>query len=96
CFIQNSTDGILRPQDSYLLSGGIKTLALRMIQVSRYPVAVSEMLSERPNVERVYHLSLKDHLKHGVQERQASGHTGVVSFVVKDVDAAKGVIRGTE
>ncbi|ANZ34249.1 bifunctional cystathionine gamma-lyase/homocysteine desulfhydrase [Staphylococcus carnosus] len=95
-FIQNSTGGVLGPQDSYLLIRGIKTLGLRMEQVSSNAVAVTEMLSEHPNVEAVYHPSLKDHLNHDVQERQASGHTGVISFVVKDVDAAKAVIRETE
>ena len=95
-FIQNSTGGVLGPQDSYLLIRGIKTLALRMDQVSKNAVAVTNMLVEHPKVEVVYHPSLKDHPNHDIQERQASGHTGVVSFVVPDVESAKAVIKNTK
>ncbi len=95
-FIQNSTGGVLGPQDSYLLIRGIKTLGLRMEQVSRSAVAVSEMLANHPKVEKVYHPSLKDHPNHDIQARQATGHTGVVSFVVPDIESAKAVIRNTK
>ncbi|RIN50861.1 bifunctional cystathionine gamma-lyase/homocysteine desulfhydrase [Staphylococcus simulans] len=95
-FIQNSTGGVLGPQDSYLLIRGIKTLGLRMEQVSRSAVAVAKMLAEHPNVQKVYHPSLESHPNHDVHENQASGHTGVVSFVVSDIDEAKAVIRETE
>lgn len=95
-FIQNSTGGVLGPQDSYLLIRGIKTLGLRMEQVSRSAVAVAKMLAEHPNVQKVYHPSLESHPNHDVHESQASGHTGVVSFAVSDIDAAKAVIRETE
>lgn len=95
-FIQNSTGGVLGPQDSYLLIRGIKTLGLRMEQVSRSAVAVAKMLAEHPNVQKVYHPSLESHPNHDVHESQASGHTGVVSVVVSDIDAAKAVIRETE
>lgn len=95
-FIQNSTGGVLGPQDSYLLIRGIKTLGLRMEQVSRSAVAVAKMLAEHPNVQKVYHPSLESHPNHDVHENQASGQTGVVSFVVSDIDAAKAVIRETE
>lgn len=95
-FIQNSTGGVLGPQDSYLLIRGIKTLGLRMEQVSRSAVAVAKMLAEHPNVQKVYHPSLESHPNHDIHESQTSGHTGVVSFVVPDIDAAKAVIRETE
>ena len=93
-FISNSTGGVLGPQDSYLLVRGIKTLGLRMEQINRNVKAI-EMLQNHPSVQQVFHPSIKDHLNHDIHAAQASGHTGVVAFEVKDTEAAKQLIRET-
>ncbi|OFM39135.1 cystathionine gamma-synthase [Staphylococcus sp. HMSC068D08] len=92
-FISNSTGGVLGPQDSYLLVRGVKTLGLRMEQINRNVTSIIEMLQQHPAVQQVFHPSIKTHLNHDVHLAQASGHTGVVAFEVKDTELAKRVIR---
>lgn len=95
-FIQNSTGGVLGPQDSYLLIRGIKTLGLRMEQIQRNAQALVELLQQHGAVEHVYHPSIESHKNSDVHAQQADGHTGVVSFVVADTEAAKKVISNTQ
>ncbi|QEX29620.1 bifunctional cystathionine gamma-lyase/homocysteine desulfhydrase [Staphylococcus lugdunensis] len=92
-FISNSTGGVLGPQDSYLLVRGVKTLGLRMEQINRNVTSIIEMLQQHPAFQQVFHPSIKTHLNHDVHLAQASGHTGVVAFEVKDTELAKRVIR---
>ena len=94
-FISNSTGGVLGPQDSYLLIRGIKTLGLRMEQINRNVEGIVKMLQEHPSVQQVFHPSIESHLNHDIHIAQASGHTGVVAFEVKDTEAAKQLIRET-
>lgn len=91
-FIQNSTGGVLGPQDSYLLIRGIKTLGLRMEQVQRNTLAIVDMLQQHSAVKQVFHPSISDHLNHDIHEAQSEGHTGVVAFEVADIESAKKVI----
>ena len=91
-FIQNSTGGVLGPQDSYLLIRGIKTLGLRMEQVQRNTLAIIDMLQQHSAVKQVFHPSISDHLNHDIHEAQSEGHSGVVAFEVADIESAKKVI----
>ena len=91
-FIQNSTGGVLGPQDSYLLIRGIKTLGLRMEQVQRNTLAIIDMLQQHSAVKQVFHPSISDHLNHDIHEAQSEDHTGVVAFEVADIESAKKVI----
>lgn len=95
-FIQNSTGGVLGPQDSYLLIRGIKTLGLRMEQVQKNTLAIIEMLQSHPTVQQVFHPSIDDHINYEIHKNQADGHTGVVAFEVKDIEIAKAVIRNSQ
>lgn len=92
-FIQNSTGGVLGPQDSYLLIRGIKTLGIRMEQVQRNTLEIIAMLQEHNAVRQVFHPSIATHLNHDIHQRQAEGHTGVVAFEVADIKSAKQVIK---
>lgn len=95
-FIQNSTGGVLGPQDSYLLIRGIKTLGLRMEQVQKNTLAIIDMLQGHAAVQQVFHPSIEMHLNYSVHKEQADGHTGVVAFEVKDIELAKAVIRKSQ
>ncbi|PNZ11361.1 cystathionine gamma-synthase [Staphylococcus coagulans] len=95
-FIQNSTGGVLGPQDSYLLVRGIKTLGLRMDQIERNALAVVEMLNQHQNVKAVYHPSLTTHLNYEIHQAQADGTTGIVSFEVSDIEKAKYLVKQTQ
>lgn len=95
-FIQNSTGGVLGPQDSYLLIRGIKTLGLRLEQIQRNAEAVVKMLNEHTNVVKVYHPSQSDHLNYDIHHAQADGTPGIVSFEVSDVEKAKKLVKQTQ
>lgn len=95
-FIQNSTGGVLGPQDSYLLIRGIKTLGLRLEQIQRNAEAVVKMLNEHANVVKVYHPSQSDHLNYDIHHAQADGTPGIVSFEVSDVEKAKKLVKQTQ
>ena len=70
-FIQNSTGGVLGPQDSYLLIRGIKTLGLRMEQVQKNTLAIIDMLQGHAAVQQVFHPSIETHLNYSVHKEQA-------------------------
>ncbi|WP_217972287.1 bifunctional cystathionine gamma-lyase/homocysteine desulfhydrase [Staphylococcus xylosus] len=95
-FIQNSTGGVLGPQDSYLLIRGIKTLGIRMEQVQRNTLEIIAMLQEHNAVRQVFHPSIATHLNHDIHQRQAEGHTGVIAFEVADIESAKQVIKASK
>ncbi|WP_239710955.1 MULTISPECIES: bifunctional cystathionine gamma-lyase/homocysteine desulfhydrase [unclassified Mammaliicoccus] len=95
-FIQNSTGGILGPQDSYLLTRGIKTLGLRLEQINRNVKEVVELLKNHDNVVKTIHPLNEDHVNHDVHFEQASGYPGIISFEVADVEKAKEVIKHTK
>jgi cystathionine beta-lyase/cystathionine gamma-synthase len=87
-FIQNSAGAILSPFDSWLVLRGLKTLAVRMERHDVNGRAVASFLAGHPKVQRVHYPGLPDHPQHALAERQASGHGGMVSFVLKDAGAA--------
>lgn len=95
-FIQNSTGGILGPQDSYLLTRGIKTLGLRVEQINRNVKEVVALLNKHENVVKTIHPLNEDHVNRYIHFEQASGYPGIISFEVADVEKAKEVIKHTK
>nr|WP_263314141.1 bifunctional cystathionine gamma-lyase/homocysteine desulfhydrase [Mammaliicoccus sp. Marseille-Q6498] len=95
-FIQNSTGGILGPQDSYLLTRGIKTLGLRLEQINRNVKEVVELLNRHESVVKTIHPLNEDHVNREVHFNQASGYPGIISFEVENVEKAKEVIKHTK
>ncbi|WP_312199902.1 trans-sulfuration enzyme family protein [Anaerospora hongkongensis] len=83
-FIQNATGAVLGPQDSWLLLRGMKTLALRMDRHNDNAGKVAEWLTTHPKVEQVYYPGLSSHPGRDIQESQASGYGGMLSFTVTD------------
>ena len=81
-FIQNATGAILGPQDSWLLLRGIKTLAIRSRQHEKNALAVAEWLTTHPSVTKVYYPGLANHPGKEIQDAQASGYGGMLSFTV--------------
>ena len=85
-FIQNSTGGILGPQDSYLLTRGI----------NRNVKEVVALLNKHENVVKTIHPLNEDHVNRDIHFKQASGYPGIISFEVADVEKAKEVIKHTK
>ncbi|HWR43918.1 PLP-dependent aspartate aminotransferase family protein [Sporomusa sp.] len=81
-FVQNAAGAILGPQDSWLLLRGMKTLALRLRQHEENALAVAKWLTSHPSVTKVYYPGLPDHPGKEIQDAQATGYGGMLSFVV--------------
>ncbi|MFD0827460.1 bifunctional cystathionine gamma-lyase/homocysteine desulfhydrase [Neobacillus sp. M.A.Huq-85] len=87
-FVQNSTGGILGPQDSWLLIRGIKTLGIRMEETEANTKAIVEFLQSHPKVKKVYYPGLETHPNHAIAKKQARGFGGMVSFDVGSAENA--------
>ncbi|WP_079508616.1 bifunctional cystathionine gamma-lyase/homocysteine desulfhydrase [Mesobacillus jeotgali] len=92
-FVQNSTGGILGPQDSWLLVRGIKTLGLRMEAHESSTKKIVEFLSGHESVGKVYYPGLESHPQHTIAKEQAGGFGGMVSFDVGSAEKAAEVLK---
>lgn len=91
-FVQNSTGGILGPQDSWLLVRGIKTLGLRMEAHEENTAKIVEFLSGQEAVKKIYYPGLETHPQHSIAKEQAEGFGGMVSFDVGSAEKAAEVL----
>lgn len=92
-FVQNSTGGILGPQDSWLLIRGIKTLGLRMEATEANTKKIADFLSKHPGVEKIYYPGLESHPQHSLAKAQAGGFGGMISFDVGSGEKAAEVLK---
>ncbi len=83
-FYQNSQGAVLGPQDCWLMLRGMKTLALRMDAHEKNTKQIAEFLTQHDQVKKVFYPGLADHPGREVQEKQASGFGGMLSFEVVD------------
>jgi cystathionine gamma-synthase len=77
------------PHGVYLLQRGLKTLELRMQRHNENGQALAEFLQSHPRVEKVYYPGLPGHRDHEVARRTMRGFGGLVTFLVRDADAAQ-------
>jgi len=92
-FLQNSTGGILPPQDCWLLIRSLKTLPLRMERHSHNALIVARWLQQHPAVSAVYYPGLESHPGHELSKKQTSGFGGMLSFRVESPEAACNVLK---
>lgn len=81
-FVQNSTGGVLGPQDSWLLIRGIKTLGIRMEEIESNTRAIVSFLQEHPAVSKVYYPGIDTGSNFEIGKKQCRGFGGMVSFDV--------------
>jgi cystathionine gamma-synthase len=82
--IQRSEGATLSPFDAWLVMRGLKTLGLRMERQSANARRVAYYLKENPRVEKVFYTGFEDHPQYALSLAQARGHSGMVSFYLKD------------
>lgn len=82
-YYQISTGLVPPATDCYMVNRSLKTLALRMEKHSENAFAVAKFLESHPNIEKVFHPSLKSHDKHKIALKQSYGHSGILSFYLK-------------
>lgn len=80
--LMNTLGAVLGPQEAWLLMRGMKTLALRMEKHQENALAVAQYLSTHPAVDRVYYPAFSPQ-EQQVQEKQATGYGGMLSFRVQ-------------
>jgi len=88
-FIQRSAGAGLAPMDCFLVSRGIKTLAVRMLQHNANGITVARHLDAHPKVRKVYYPGLPSHPHHEVARRQQKGPGAMLSFDLGSVDPAR-------
>jgi cystathionine gamma-lyase/homocysteine desulfhydrase len=87
-FVQNSTGGILGPQDSWLLMRGIKTLGVRMEETEENTRKIVEFLQGHPSVDKIYYPGLESHPNHDIAKKQGQGFGGMISFDIGSEEKA--------
>src|SRR5690348_3876085 len=88
-FIQRSAGAGLAPMDCFLVSRGIKTLAVRMLQHNANGIAVARHLDAHPKVRKVFYPGLPTHPQHDIARKQQRGPGAMLSFDLGSLDSAK-------
>ena len=87
-FIQNAVGSVPSPFDCFLVTRGLKTLALRMQRHCENAQRISEWLSKHPRVEMVFYPGLPSHPQHALAKRQMAAGGGMVTAIVNGGEAA--------
>lgn len=96
-FIQNAAGAVMSPWDAFLLSRGMKTLAIRVAHQCETAAKLAEFLRGHPRVARVLYPGLPDHPGHEIAVRQMGGLFGAMLTIEVDGGslAAKSVVEST-
>ena len=71
------------PHQSYMVSRGLKTLALRVERAQENAKEVANWLAQHPAVEWVSYVGLPSHPQHELAKRQMSGPGSMIAFELK-------------
>uniref|UniRef100_A0A6A7FS21 cystathionine gamma-lyase n=2 Tax=Hirondellea gigas TaxID=1518452 RepID=A0A6A7FS21_9CRUS len=88
-FVQCSAGAIPSPFDCYMLHRSLRTLPLRMERHMATGLVVARYLEGHPCVRKVNHPGLPSHPQHQLSLEQTYGHSGMVSFYLKEDDLEK-------
>jgi len=95
-FIANALGAVLGSFDAWLISRGIKTLALRMREHQKSALEIANFLQHHPQVTKVYFPGLADHPQAELIQKQSTGHGGMLSFKVDGgFEKAKNIAEAT-
>ena len=79
-FLQNAIGSVPSPFDAFLVTRGLKTLAVRMERHCENAMTVAERLSRHPKIESVIYPGLASHPQHALAKRQMHRFGGMVSI----------------
>src|SRR5262249_30185417 len=89
-FLQNAAGAVPSPMDSFLVLRGTKTRHVRMERHESNARAIAGWLAKHAQVEKVIYPGLPSHPQHELQQRQARGFGGMISFVLRgNLDQAR-------
>jgi len=95
-FLQNAIGAVLSPFDAFLVTRGIKTLAIRMEKAQENALAVAQWLQKQPKVSAVHYVGLPGHPAYALSRRQARGFGAMISFSVDSAETAHALLNQME
>ena len=95
-FVQRSAGAGLAPMDCFLVSRGIKTLAVRMAEHDANGMAIAQHLAQHKKVKRVLYPGLPSHPQHRIARKQQTGFGAMISFDLGSMEAARRAARSRE
>lgn len=75
----------IAPEDAFLASRGLRTMAVRLERHQQSALAVARWLSSRPEVRQVLHPGLPEHPGHDLWKRDFKGASGLFSIILEPV-----------
>jgi cystathionine gamma-synthase len=95
-FLQNTIGAVLSPFDAFLVTRGIKTLAVRLEKAQENAMTVARWLRKQPKVTAVHYAGLPDHPAYELSRRQGRGFGAMISFSVDRAETARLILNKTE
>ena len=95
-YLKNAIGAVLSPFDAFLLTRGIKTLAIRMEKAQQNAMVIAEWLKAQPKVTAVHYNGLPEHPSNALSREQARGFGAMISFAVDSVESAHAILNKTE
>lgn len=95
-FLYKTVGGCLAPWDSWLVTRGIKTLALRMEAARKNAQAIAEFLENHPKVTKVLYPGLKNFENRAVHFKQSRGAGAMLSFYTDSHETALKVLKSVK
>ena len=82
----------LSSMDAWLMLRSLKTLGIRVERQSQNALELARWLKEQPQVTQVFYPGLPEHPGFALQQKQARGNGGMVSFQVTSSERAKAIL----
>ncbi len=87
-FLQNAIGSVPSAFDSFLVTRGLKTLALRMERHCENALTIARRLEHHAQIEKVFYPGLASHPQRALAKRQMAAGGGMVSAIVKGGEGA--------
>lgn len=91
--IAKTTGGVLAPFDCWLVLRGLKTLAVRVERQQENAQKVAQWLVKQPHVQKVFYAGLPEHPGYEINQAQARGAGGMISFRTDSVETAHRILE---
>ncbi len=92
-FLQRAAGAGLAPMDCFLVSRGIKTLAVRMERHDFNGRAIAKFLESHTKVKRVLYPGLASHPQHELAKRQQRAFGAMITFDLGSLEAARTLLN---
>lgn len=92
-YIAKTIGACLSPIDSFLITRGIKTLAIRLERQQESALALAHWLEKQDAVEKVWYPGLPTHPGYEINKEQSSGFGSMLSIHVKNSEIACRVLE---